>query len=614
MTALLSTNGQIRALHRVDLSDSPYLETTRNGKLYKMHSGSASYFRPSERLELSGGVSIESADGAAPFTMSAGDAVFERAIGRVSLTGNSQITRGDDLVKGDNLVANFRSDNSIEKAEIQGNSYVKQSRPEDTTEVSSPRLVALFADDGSLRRADTFGQSEIRQTPTDSGKGSFSMVSANASHAVFRGPGQFDTFDSDGRTTIKLDSPDNGTNSSNKQVSADSVKTIFYTDGKNMRRAEAVGNAEFVSTPHQASVSNYRTAVNAPRFDCDFFETGNRLRECVAYTETKTIRTPTVQREGRGEQTITADRLNTSFGEGSGNIEKINAAGKAKFIELDKNALANTFSFTDSDEVVRLRGGDPTAWDSKARVKAKEIDWDTKNQKSFYRGGVSATYYNAAGLGRSGPFLESDRPVYITANQAELDHAQETALYTGNSRGWQGNNYVRADQIDVRQKQSQMTAEGNVQSLLYSVKHREAGKESNLPVFASSQRMTYDGDSRTVRYERDFDMRQGTDRISGGTAVLNLNEKNEVIASNFETGVVIAQPNRKAFASTAQYTSNDERVVLRGNPARVEDTEQGTSQGAELVMLMNDNRIFGVGKTPSNPAGRVRSSYKVKTQ
>jgi lipopolysaccharide export system protein LptA len=78
--------------------------------------------------------------------------------------------------------------------------------------------------------------------------------------------------------------------------------------------------------------------------------------------------------------------------------------------------------------------------------------------------------------------------------------------------------------------------------------------------------------------------------------------------------VVIAQPNRKAFASTAQYTSNDERVVLRGNPARVEDTEQGTSQGAELVMLMNDNRIFGVGKTPSNPAGRVRSSYKVKTQ
>jgi lipopolysaccharide export system protein LptA len=300
-----------------------------------------------------------------------------------------------------------------------------------------------------------------------------------------------------------------------------------------MRRAEAVGNAEFVSTPHQASVSNYRTAVNAPRFDCDFFDTGNRLKECVAYTETKTIRTPTVQREGRGEQTITADRLNTSFGEGSGNIEKINAAGKAKFVELDKNALANTFSFTDSDEVVRLRGGDPTAWDSKARVKAKEIDWDTKNQKSFYRGGVSATYYNAAGLGRSGPFLESDRPVYITANQAELDHAQETALYTGNSRGWQGNNYVRADQIDVRQKQSQMTAEGNVQSLLYSVKHREAGKESNLPVFASSQRMTYDGDSRTVRYERDFDMRQGTDRISGGTAVLNLNEKNEVIASKF---------------------------------------------------------------------------------
>ena len=614
MSVLLSTNGQIRVLHRVDLSDSAYLETTKNGKLYKMRSGSAVYLRPSERLELAGDVSIESADASSPFTITAGNAVFERAIGKVTLNGNSQVTRGADLVKGDNLVANFRADNSIEKVEIEGNSYVKQARAEDTTEVSSARLVAVFSDDGSLRRADTFGASEIRQTPANQGEGSFSIASANASHSVFRGPGQFESFDSEGRTTIKFDSPDNGSSSSNKEVSADSVKTSFYPDGKHFRRAEAVGNAEFLMTPHRASVSNYRTSVNASRFDCEFFATGNRLRECVGSSGTKTVRTPTVAREGRGEQTITADRLAAAFGENSGNIEKIDAAGKAKFIELDRNALANAFSYVSSDEVVRLRGGEPTGWDSKARVKAKEIDWDTKNQKSIFRGGVSTTYYKASGLGRSGPFLDSDKPVYVTSNQSEMDHGAETAVFSGNSRGWQGNNYVRADRISVNQKQSHMDADGDVQSLLYNTKRREPGKDATLPVFASSQSMSYDGESRTVRYERDVDMRQGTERITGGAALLNLNERNEIVASNFETNVAISQPNRKAFADNARYMVDDGKIVLRGRPARVEDTEKGSSQGSELVLMMNDNRVYGTGNSTSNPSGRVRSAYKVKTQ
>ena len=614
MGVLLSTNGQVRALHRVDLWDSAYLETTRNGKLYAVRSGSATYLRPGERLELVGGVSIESEDTVSPFTITAENGVFERAIGKVTLAGNSQVVRGTDLVKGDNLVAHFRADNSIENVEIEGNGYIRQVSPDDTTEVSSPKLVAVFAEDGSLRRASTFGQSEIRHVPTNQAEGSFSIASANSSHSVFRGPGQFESFGSEGRTTIKFDSADNGSNSSNKQVSADTLKTSFHSDGKNIRRAEAAGNAEFLMTPHRAAVTNYRTSVSAPRLDCDFFATGSRVKECIGSDGTKTVRNPTVAREGRGDQSITADRLTAAFGETSGNIEKIDAAGKAKFVELDRNTTANSFSFTSADEVVRLRGGEPTGWDSKARVKAKEIDWDTRNQRSLYRGGVSTTYYKASGLGRSGPFLESDRPVFVTSNQAEIDHTNESAVFSGNSRGWQGNNYVRADQISIRQTQSHMTAEGNVQSLLYNTKRREPGKESTLPVFGSSQHMIYDGESRTVRYERDVDMRQGSERITGGMAVLNLNEKNEVVASSFETNVAISQPNRKAFADNARYTVDDGRMVLRGRPARVEDTEAGSSQGTELVLLMNDKRVYGVGNSNSNPSGRVRSTYKVKTQ
>jgi hypothetical protein len=65
-----------------------------------------------------------------------------------------------------------------------------------------------------------------------------------------------------------------------------------------------------------------------------------------------------------------------------------------------------------------------------------------------------------------------------------FEHQAEVGVYTGNARAWQENNYVRADQLILRQKQGELYGEGAVQSLLYDAKKRENGVESNVPVFA----------------------------------------------------------------------------------------------------------------------------------
>src|SRR5258708_26284489 len=111
----------------------------------------------------------------------------------------------------------------------------------------------------------------------------------------------------------------------------------------------------------------------------------------------------------------------------------MDATGGAKFSELDRNAISSQFSFTESDRTVRLRGSEPTVWDSKARAKAKEIDWDTKNQKSFLRGGVSTTYYSQNQTGGATPFSDSKKPLFLTADSAEMDHKQETGRYPRNA-------------------------------------------------------------------------------------------------------------------------------------------------------------------------------------
>jgi lipopolysaccharide transport protein LptA len=406
--------------------------------------------------------------------------------------------------------------------------------------------------------------------------------------------------------------PNNQPDSANKRLTADAVKTIFGANGKDIARAEAAGNAELIIEPLNAGKENYRTTINAPRFDCDFFATGNNVKSCVSGQKARVARVPTVQTEGRGTQYLTADQLTARFNERSNDAEVLEANGSAKFTELDRNAIAKQMTFTQTDQTVRLRGGEPTVWDSGARAKAREIDWDTRNSKSFLRGGVSTTYYSRKKMRDSSPFASGDKPVFVTGETAEIDHIAETAVYTGNARGWQENNYVRGHRLIIEQKTGKFAAEGNVQSALYNAKLRKKNNNSLTPVYAAASSMNYNRDMRILQYRSSVDVRQGTERITADVVDVYLNENNEVAKTIAERNVIITQPNRRAVGDWAQYTSADDVAIIRGNPATVSDAENGSSQSGQITFNMRENKITSEGKTKQNTSGRTRSVYKVK--
>ena len=75
---------------------------------------------------------------------------------------------------------------------------------------------------------------------------------------------------------------------------------------------------------------------------------------------------------------------------------------------------------------------------------------------------------------------------------------------------------------------------------------------------------------------------------------------------------MITQPNRRAVGDYAQYTAADEKVILRGNPARVDDAEQGSSSGGQMTVYLRNNNVVSEGKSKQNSTGRIRSVFKVK--
>lgn len=601
-----------KELKRLELFDNVEIETTANkSSPTRLKTNYALYEKDLDRFEMKNGVEIFTLESGESTTIRSQNAVYEQTNGKIILNGNAEITQPEQYIRGENIIAYLLATKKVKSANVRGNAFLRQTSSEKTTEVSANELNAIFDDDQRLQTANTLGLSSAALIPTQ--PETYTKVSLSAPRAIKLNfnAGLLGKMETDGRTTISLDSPNKDVNSSNKKLTADSVRTTWNSNGKDLAKAEAVGNAVLQVVPLNNAPNIYKTSIYAPRFDCDFFE-GNNAKSCVASTKVKAVRSETLLNNGRGDQTLTSDRMEAFFSQQTKDLEKFEAFGNAKFVERDRNSIADELTFTHGDQTVRLRGGEPTFWDSQARIKAIEVDWDTKNQRSFFRGKVSTTYYSQKKTGGATPFENLNSPVFLTANRAEIDHNSEVAIYSGEARAWQDNNYVRADRLILNQKESRMNGEGSVQSLLYDAKRKENGREVKVPVYASSNTLFYLKDKNYLQYEGNVDIRQQTDRIMAGVANIYLNDKNEVVQTIAERNVVITQPGRKAAADYAKYENSDESVILRGNPASVEDRENGSSQAAQMTFYMRDNRVLLESKTPDNNSGRIRSVYKVK--
>lgn len=603
-------------LRSVELFDDVRITTAEGAKPpTRISAGYAKYESEADRYELKTGVKILAAETETPTEIGGDLAVYQRLAAKVDLKGNATIFQGASSVRGDSAYAEMAPSDRIKLAEIRGSAAVIQSTPERQTEVTGAAIRADFANDSSLTRARVSGGGNVTLAPLNAAEYTrLSMAAASSIDVAFKGDGLLEKIETIGRTKVKMEVPNNGPAAANRILEANSVTTAFWPNGRDVATAVAVGNAQLVVTPLNPADDSYTSTVTAPRFDCEFFAAGSDPKRCTASTKARLTRVPSRPAADRGTQEMQSEKLYVSFDDASRQLTSFEASGAATFSELDRKASSETMIFTTSDEVLRMRGGKPSAWDKQARARAPEIDWDTRNQVSQLRGGASTTYYGDSKAGEATPFANGEGPVFVTAQNARFDHKGESAVYTGNARGWRDRNYVRADRLTIFEAEGRLLAESNVQSLLQQATRRENGVSTNQPVFVTAGRMTYARETRLVRYETDVDIRQGKDRVTGGTANIFLNESNSPTRTEVENNVVVNQPNRRAAADFVRYDALTETAYLRGNPAVVEDAVQGTSRGAEITINLKENRVASAGATRQNPSGRTRSVFKVRSQ
>jgi lipopolysaccharide export system protein LptA len=589
-----------------------------------------------------------------PVHIKSAEAFFDQVNRRLAFSGGAVAEQGQDVMSGDSLTGILNEHKRLKQIETRGNSYLRSANEGRAAEAFAVDMDFYFDDDQKLVRAnakenvrartlDADAEAQV-QTPTGWVEIGFVVQGERSLLKEVR---------TGARSVLTLAAPKSKAGdpkAAHKRLTADAVRLFWRATGRDLERAEAEGNAELFVEPATPAPTADRKTLTARRFDCDFFEAGNLARAFTATGGAKAVVDPVQPSEQRAqrtltsqtmvaqfvretqdveriearedarfqelERTLTARNMTANFSRETQALERLDAQGDAKFNERDRNGQAATMAYTAGDATVRLRGGEPVVWDSRARLKAPEIDTDTRNKVSHARGKATTTYYSQEQTNGAAPFGKVKSPVFVAAQTAEFQHESGVGVYTGSARMWQDDNFVKADRITLRREQKRMEGDGNVQSALYNAKRKDAGgAQAIVPVNANSNRMSYTETERLLRYEGNVDIRQGTERITSATADVHLlKDTYEVERTIAERNVVVTQPGKRGTGDWAQYTAADETVMLTGNPARVEDAEQGASESRRMTILLRENRVVSDGGEGRQNTGRVRTTHKIRKQ
>ncbi len=551
-----------------------------------------------------------------PVSIKAAHGTFDQQSMQLAFSGGVTVEQEHDILSGDNITAFINQEKRLERAEIRNNAYMRVMDPGRAAEVHAVNMDFFMDKDQRLQRALASNDIKARTLEGDS---DVAVTGGSSLEATFQASGDSSLLKqmvAGGRSVITMSAPKSKASdprAANKRLTANEVKLFWRVTGRDLEKAQANGDAELSIDPVVNSARAERKKLNAPQFDCDFFEAGNLARTCKASGGAKAVLDPVQPSKDHGTRTLTSQDMTTVFLKDTQDVERVDAQGDGKFNENDRNGVAASVSYVAADETVRLRGGDPTVWDSRGRTKGTELDSDLRNQVSYSRGKTTTTYYSQEQTNGATPFTKTKSPVYIASERGEFRHESGQAIYYGNARAWQDDNYVRGDKLVIYVNDKRMEATGHVQTAIYNAKKRVENNDTMVPVFAAADSMFYSDPDRTIHYEGNVDIKQGTDRMTSGVADVYLTkETNEMEKTVAQRNVVLTQPNRKGTGDWVEYTSASEIAVLKGNPAHVEDTEQGNTEGNRLTLSMKEGKVTADDARGPQSPGRVRSTHKIR--
>lgn len=545
----------------------------------------------------------------------------------IHLVGNVVLSQGMETLTADRMTAFLDGHQRVHTVKATGRVLMQSRSGRRTSQVQAETMEFSFDQDQRLRRAVASGDAaanvvhaqQVRQVRAPRIEAEF-VPTGTASVTVSRLVGdhgrvevRFSPAGASALANSKSRSLGDRLASEEKTLTADWVELSYRKEGRELDRALASGQAVLVLKPQSMGREAERKTIRADRMEIEFYDDGTLANAFTAQGHVRVEFEPLGPGSAKPVRVTTSQTLVAQIDRRTHEFTQLTQSGDFHFAEGDRQASSQMAVYDAATHILSLRGGEPVMWDTRGRLRAEQVDINMETGESLARGRVHTTYYNQEATQRTVPFLQRQAPIFIAADQAEVKQRINLAIYTGKVRVWQDDHYVTAERVELYGKERMMVAIGQVRSGFYQAPERtqDADPAGMAPVFVKAQRMTYLDVERLVRYEHEVHLQQGRNRLRADRLTVFLQrDVNELERAVAEGQVVIAEPERRAYGDQAVYTAADERVVLTGQPAHVEDERTGIVQrGPRLTYLAGDDKVI-VGD--QGGAQRVRSVRKIQ--
>jgi LPS export ABC transporter protein LptC len=312
-------------------------------------------------------------------------------------------------------------------------------------------------------------------------------------------------------------------------------------------------------------------------------------------------------KDGPEEETKTVEtrRFEADFDTETGELTEARCSRSVQFFQGDMRAEAELGVYDAASEMLTLTGA-PRLWDPRAELAAKTIRIETVTGDLEAEEGVRTTLNRDSQNQGRGIFPTSGGgPVHFIASHMTYEQKEDLAVYTGAARGFQSDNRIEAERIELRQEEGVLEANGSVRTVLLQ---KSADSDELQRTVTQSERFLYDSDERVLRYRQGVAMTAREMTLNGGRINVTLEpDRDEVEMIEAEGEVGIETATGTAGGDHAKYLPRSEEVRVSGGRAWLENEDKLT-EGKELTFFLSDDRIFVDGREIS----RTKTIYASK--
>ena len=385
-----------------------------------------------------------------------------------------------------------------------------------------------------------------------------------------------------------------------KRLLTEKLEAFFRPGGEDLERVRALEGGRLVMKLPEGAREGYHKDLEGYTLVFEFDEEG-RLDVLRGRGGVTLVLTP-VASDAEAKKIVNARQLEAFFDPVSGDLREAICEKAVTFEQGDVRATAEKGTFRNLDSRLVLEE-DPRLWDQKASLEANVIEIDVVSGDVEGRGSVRSTSKDSTGS--SGVFpSESDEPVYFVSKRLRYERATDTAVYSGEARGIQGQNRIEAGRIRLLQRAGELSAENGVKTIFLQ-KTKEGAPELTV---TDADSFLYRSKEERLRYQGGVAMRSKEMTLKGKTVDVLLGpdsrEVREVLA---EGEVTIETPDGKAAGDHAKYLPEQESMTVRGESARLENAGKLT-EGKQLTFFLGDDRILVDGREQT----RTKTTYSSK--